>query len=317
ERRPGPGPDQRDPGTARAAVAEAHQRQLQRVRRDDDPAGRGCDRDRTRRHRDHHRRHRRRRGVRGQEVPRRALRLGRHRPPARPRLLRDDPAGLQEPRLRHPPRLLPAGDRRNCRHRWSGERQARRHPGLQLPGEPRRHLHRRREDDRGTQAGAERPHCGGHRDPDGDPPDHPRGRRDRGRDERDDVGGAARYAVRGAVPGRSSEVRRRREAARLRGPPGVRLQRQGGQPRRCAGTHAAHAGHGGRARREELLRPGAGDRRRDPVAEEPVAGVRPHRPRARCLQRRPRRRAPVRRHPAVPRDPELRPQHHGDAQGEL
>ena len=35
------------------------------------------------------------------------------------------------------------------------------------------------------------------------------------------------------------------------------------------------------------------------------------------LQRRAGRRAPVRRHPAVPRDPELRPQHHGDAPREL
>ena len=47
-----------------------------------------------------------------QEVPRHALRLGRHRPQEGARLLRARPARLQEPRARPAPRLLPAGHRR-------------------------------------------------------------------------------------------------------------------------------------------------------------------------------------------------------------
>ena len=197
----------------------------------------------------------RRRRRRGQEVPRRPLRLGRHRPEEGPRLLGPGPARLQAARLRPAPGVLPAGRGRPRRSASLAQAQ----PGDLIAWTSAAngvhhiaHLHRRRQDDRGAAPRRRRPDQRRLRAPGRDPADRPRRR------VRPPSAPPAARRPAGCRRARrtpTSSTRRPRgtasSATLLVGgrQAGVGLQPAGRQPRRRAGADAADAGHRARPRR--------------------------------------------------------------------
>ena len=174
---------------------------------------------------------------------------------------------------------------------------------------PRRHLHRQRQDDR-RPAGGRVGQGAGRRQPDGHPPGAARA------DDGDGAaaGGAAlagvpyadlfsraasRYGVDASLLAAMAS-RSRASTPRRSPPPGAQGLMQF-MPATAKGLGRQPA------------RPDLGDRRRRPLPQQPDQAVRLHRPGPGRLQRRARHGQPLRRDPALLRDPELRPQR--DEQG--
>ena len=224
------------------------------------------------------------------EVPRRPLRLGRHRPRQGPGLLRSRAEGLLRPRLRPAPGLLRAGQGRAGRSRASPTPS----PATSSPSARRCTTSRIYVGDnqmieapRPGKDVRSRPDL---RDPDRDPPDRPRRRRPRRRSASVDASArvAAGTPYASLFDERRREVRRRRRPALGRRQAGVRLQPARHQPRRRPGPDAADARHRPGPRRHQRLRPGPGRRRRGAAAQQPARPLRQHPARARGVQRRAR-----------------------------
>ena len=176
-------------------------------------------------------------------------------------------------------------------------------------GRPRRHLHRQRQDDR-RPAGGRVGQGAGRRQPDRHPPGAPRAA---------DGDGAARR--RRALAGVPYADLFSRAASRYGVDPSV-LAAMASQESGFNASAVSPAGAQGlmqfmpataKGLGVNPLDPNSADRRRRPLPQQPDQAVRLHRPGAGGLQRRPRHGQPLRRDPAVLRDPELRPQR--DEQG--
>ena len=182
---------------------------------------------------------------------------------------------------------------------------------------PHRDLHRQRQDDRGAAHRAERAdRRRAVHDPDRDPPDPPRRRLAAPQPV---AGGSAPPVAGRARRTPTCSTRRRRKygverrPARRRRQAGVRLQPEGRQPRRRAGPDAADAGHRQGPRRQNSFDPtqavdGAARLLRDLLDRFGSTDLA-----LAAYNAGPGAVLPLRRHPAVPRDPELRPLRHVDA----